>query len=219
MPETARPRRRRPRTPEETRRRLLGSAGELFAARGYSGARTDALAAAAGVNKALISYHFGGKAGLFRAVMAEVIAAARPGIDAVMQDEMPAADRLRQWADFLAGFLDTRPEFAPLLLRQYLDGAADLDDASLDTLATFYRTTEAILAQGVAEGAFRSVNPHDTHLALVGALVFFQASLPVRSGHALADVEAASRSLSAFAQGLAERLLSGIARTHRGDSP
>lgn len=49
---------------ELTRERILQAAVTEFGARGYSGARTAAIAARAGVNAQLISYHFGGKQGL-----------------------------------------------------------------------------------------------------------------------------------------------------------
>jgi TetR/AcrR family transcriptional regulator len=39
-----------------------------FATHGYAGARTDAIAARAGVNRQLISYYFGGKRGLHDAI-------------------------------------------------------------------------------------------------------------------------------------------------------
>jgi AcrR family transcriptional regulator len=52
------------RSPEQTRERILQAAVEEFGAKGYAGARTAAIAARAGVNQQLISYHFGGKQGL-----------------------------------------------------------------------------------------------------------------------------------------------------------
>src|SRR3954451_12770172 len=59
----------RERNPERSRERLLEAALEEFADKGYAGARVDAIAVRAGLNKQLISHHFGGKEGLYRAVM------------------------------------------------------------------------------------------------------------------------------------------------------
>ena len=59
------------RDPERTRAALLDAALAEFAAHGRAGARTSVIAARAGVNKQLISHHFGGKLGLYRSVMAE----------------------------------------------------------------------------------------------------------------------------------------------------
>ncbi len=56
---------------ERSRRRLLEAARAEFAERGYAGARVASIAARAGVNKQLISYHFGGKRGLYDQVRAQ----------------------------------------------------------------------------------------------------------------------------------------------------
>lgn len=58
----------RRRDPERTRAQILDAALQEFGERGYAGARTAAIAGRAGVNQQLISYHFGGKAGLYAAV-------------------------------------------------------------------------------------------------------------------------------------------------------
>jgi AcrR family transcriptional regulator len=58
----------RRRDPERTRERILDAALTEFAARGYAGARVNEIAERAGVNKQLISYYFGGKEGLYRAI-------------------------------------------------------------------------------------------------------------------------------------------------------
>lgn len=50
---------------------LLDSARQLFAAKGYPGASTREIAAAAGVHEVLIFRHFENKAGLFRAAVVE----------------------------------------------------------------------------------------------------------------------------------------------------
>src|SRR2546426_24035 len=60
----------RERNPERSRERILDAALEEFAANGLAGARVDAIARRAGLNKQLISHHFGGKEALYRAVMA-----------------------------------------------------------------------------------------------------------------------------------------------------
>lgn len=59
----------RPRGKSVTRGRIVSAARPLFVTNGYSGTSVRAIAAAAGVDAALISYYFGGKHGLFTEVM------------------------------------------------------------------------------------------------------------------------------------------------------
>ncbi|MBQ0937319.1 CerR family C-terminal domain-containing protein [Ideonella paludis] len=56
---------------EATRERLLLTALRLFAQRGFSATSTREIAQAAGANVAAIAYHFGDKAGLYRAAFFE----------------------------------------------------------------------------------------------------------------------------------------------------
>lgn len=58
---------------EDTRRRILETALEIFAAEGYEGTSTRLLAERAGVNLPAIQYYFGSKEGLFRAVIEHII--------------------------------------------------------------------------------------------------------------------------------------------------
>ncbi|MCB4919544.1 CerR family C-terminal domain-containing protein [Brucella intermedia] len=57
---------------EATRARLIEAGLHLFAEFGVEGVRTRVLAETAGVNQSAIPYHFGGKEGVYRAVIDEI---------------------------------------------------------------------------------------------------------------------------------------------------
>lgn len=59
---------------EDTRRRILETALDLFAAHGYEGASTRQIADGAGVNLPAIQYYFGNKEGLYRAIIEDIAA-------------------------------------------------------------------------------------------------------------------------------------------------
>jgi TetR/AcrR family transcriptional regulator len=58
-----------------TRQRIMAAAQKEFAARGFAGARTDAIACRARVNERMIFYCFDSKEGLYRAVLAQKLSA------------------------------------------------------------------------------------------------------------------------------------------------
>jgi TetR/AcrR family transcriptional regulator len=60
---------KRKRNPEQKRRALLQAALEDFSAEGIAGARTASIARRAGVSKQLIAHYFGGKRGLYDALV------------------------------------------------------------------------------------------------------------------------------------------------------
>jgi AcrR family transcriptional regulator len=57
------------RDPEATKQRILAAALHEFSAKGISGARVDAIAQRAKVNKRMLYYYFGSKDGLFREIL------------------------------------------------------------------------------------------------------------------------------------------------------
>jgi TetR/AcrR family transcriptional regulator len=80
-----------PRDPEATKRRILDAALQEFSAKGISGARVDAIAARAGVNKALLYYYFGSKEDLFREVLGQPLAEHSHGL---RSENVSGSDRL-----------------------------------------------------------------------------------------------------------------------------
>jgi TetR/AcrR family transcriptional regulator len=62
------------RDPGRTRERILSAALKEFAAHGFAGARVDAIARRAAINKRMLYHYFEDKEGLFRAVLRRKIA-------------------------------------------------------------------------------------------------------------------------------------------------
>ena len=62
-----------PRLPDDRRTRIIEAAIREFAAKGYAGASTNAIAAGAGVAKGLAFHHFGSKEALFVAAFEAVV--------------------------------------------------------------------------------------------------------------------------------------------------
>ena len=62
------------RNPERTRGRILSAALQEFAANGFAGARVDAIARRAAINKRMLYHYFGNKEHLFREVLRRKIA-------------------------------------------------------------------------------------------------------------------------------------------------
>jgi AcrR family transcriptional regulator len=107
----------------------VAAARALFGERGYRGATVRAIAAAAGVDQALISYHFGSKQGLFAQAL-QLPCADPAGLDAALTGPVATlADRLldalcRQWdpAEPTETCQLALDETTVRALRDYLDG-------------------------------------------------------------------------------------------------
>ncbi|MFD7157909.1 TetR/AcrR family transcriptional regulator [Kribbella sp. NPDC059898] len=111
----------RQRDPERSKQQLLDAAEVEFGAHGFSGARVGEIAARAGVNKQLISYYFGGKEGLYRAV-AERWRASEPAIT-------EGAESLGEMVGAYARTSIARPDLLRLLVREAVDRDTSSNDA------------------------------------------------------------------------------------------
>lgn len=118
-----------PRDPEARRTALLDAALVEFSRHGLAGARTSAIAARAGVNKQLISHHFGGKEGLYRAL-----------IDRWLQAESDYAAEGAPLADLVTAYARSAAEdrdLHRLVVREALDGeatGAGISDADVEDM-------------------------------------------------------------------------------------
>lgn len=176
----ATPDRRTDRDPDATRRVLLDAAAEQFAAHGFQGCRTQGIADAAAVNKAMISYHFGGKLGLYRAVIRDHLAGLQPRLQGLREESGSAESKWRRYLRELMGMFVARPALYRIILREHLDGGGRLQREFAEDISEFFRTTQAILEQGRREGSVGDVDPHAVHLSLIGAITFYLASIPFR---------------------------------------
>lgn len=89
--------------PEDARHRLLMAGLRLFAQQGFSKTSTRELAEAAGANVAAISYYFGDKAGLYRAVFFEPLGTPEDDIARYNGVDLSLEEALR---GFYAGFME-----------------------------------------------------------------------------------------------------------------
>lgn len=164
-----------------TREALITAGAQLFAERGYDGVPVAVLAQKAGVNKAMINYHFGGKRNFYRAIVSESFAEIVAGVEALAQSSRPAPEALRELIAVVGDLASRRhPHFCPMMLREVMAGGKHLDPELIDKPARILAAVQRIVARGVADGDFRPVDPLLTHLSLVGSLVFFFATARFR---------------------------------------
>ena len=159
--------------------RILAAAAEAFAESGFEGARVDEIAARAGVNKAMLYYHVGDKAALYREVLVKNFDLV---LDAVTRSVEAAAtpnDKLRAFIDGLssaAGKIEYHPQ---IMLREIASGGANLDPEILQRIFHAMALLFEILDEGVAADRFKPTNPLMTHFTIVGAVVFMTSVAPL----------------------------------------
>jgi TetR/AcrR family transcriptional regulator len=211
-------RERERRDPAATREALLRAGEELFSARGFDGVSIGEIAERAGVNKALISYHFRGKRGLYAAVLESTFAEMAAHVEAIEAGAEDAAAALHGLLEAFARVARERPGFPTLFLREVL--ATGIEPTVLPYLLRIIGVSRRLAERGVREGLFRRVDPVLLHFALVGSIVFFFSTERARQ-RAVADglVPFRMPDPAAFVRFLEETTLRGLAPSDRPSGP
>jgi len=171
-----------------SRQRLLEAAAAEFAARGFAGANVDRIARAARLNKAMIYYHFKSKAALYREILRDMFGAVAAGVAAVDASDDEPADKIRAFVDAIASAAEARPHFPPIWFREIAEGGTHLDAGTLANVTAVVKTLGRIVQEGHAKRRFERVNPMLIHAGIVGPLLLYFASGPMRRRLAAAGV-------------------------------
>jgi TetR/AcrR family transcriptional regulator len=163
-----------------TQESLKAAGTTLFAERGFDGARVEEIARRAKVNKAMISYHFGGKAGLYRAILIDSFEPALRRFQELRDPALSADLALARFVELFAETVAGRPGLPAMILREALSGGRHLDRKVLPYFVAVFSVVREIVERGIREGVFRRVDPFLTHQSLIGSLVFFYAVAPLR---------------------------------------
>lgn len=198
---------------DETIHLILDASAAIFAEMGFAGARMDEIARRAGVNKAMIYYHVGDKAALYAAVFQEAIERNGAILDTAIKKESSCAGRLQAVVATIAQIAASTPHLPRLLLREAASGGANLPEPVLKGIAGIFQKVREILAEGVTQGHFRSVDPLLTHVLIIGSIMFLTSAEPMeRRIASLAGLPFAAGALSteAISRHVADLLLHGL---------
>jgi len=167
----------------ETRGRILEAALNEFAANGMAGARTEQIAAAAGVNKALLYYYFESKEKLYAATLEMVSARVRDRSMAVFLREASPGERLLRAALDHFDRILTQREFQSLM-QQEMMRLHKGEEGALPVLVKrifgpLHAMFQSMVREGIASGELIEVEWLQIVLTALGANVFYFLSAPV----------------------------------------
>jgi TetR/AcrR family transcriptional regulator len=165
---------------EVTREALVAAGIELFAEFGFAGATTEVIARKAGVNKAMINYHFGGKEGLYEAILDRTLGPLAERLAELSRSEFSPEEILPRLLGTLRELHESRPNLSIMLLREIVSGGQHLGDRLLPRFLRIFATVRELVERGIRSGHLRQVDPLMTHLTLMGSVVFFYATAPFR---------------------------------------
>jgi AcrR family transcriptional regulator len=168
---------RRPRVndPEGTRSNIIEVATAEFAGKGFSGARVDDIAARTKTSKRMIYYYFGGKEGLYIAVLEASYRSIRSVEAALDLEHQDPEQALRALISFTFDYQNAHPEFVRLVMNEnILNGAYLSRSKVIQRLnATVIDALRDLLVRGQRAGAFRpDLDPVDLHMSISALCIF-----------------------------------------------
>jgi AcrR family transcriptional regulator len=138
---------------------ILREATRLFAAQGYAGTTTRAIATAAGLNIATVHYHFGGKRAVYLAVMERAYVAERHALEQALAevstaDARSSAASLHLLLDRYLDFCAEHPDIPALWMHRWLSDAEDVTGMERRFAQPLVALVTDAFAPAVAAGHF-----------------------------------------------------------------
>src|SRR5271165_5291256 len=169
--------------PEASRDAILKAALAEFAQEGLAGARVDAIAASAGVNKALLYYYFHDKESLYGAVLDRFFIHLTERVMGELDGSSPLGERLLRYTCAHFDCVAESPHYAKLFQGELMSAGRG-GSAHLTRIAELYirpiamRVSE-LLRQGIASGEFRQVDPFQFAPSIAAINVHYFVIAPV----------------------------------------
>lgn len=152
---------------DPVRDRILREATRLFAAQGYAATPIQEVAAAAGVTKPTLVYHFTSKEGLRDAVLTGVLAHWQAELPRLLAAATGKGPRLDALLDALFGFFRAEPALARLVLREMLDRPDDMGGRLRRELQPWTMLLAQAVRMGQGGGLLRADADPEAFLVLV----------------------------------------------------
>jgi AcrR family transcriptional regulator len=168
-------RRSRVNDPEGTKRNIVDVATREFAQKGYGGARVDAIAERTRTSKRMIYYYFGGKEGLYLAVLEEAYSSIRRTEATLDLERLPPEAALRTLVAFTFDYYIKHPEFVRLVMNEnIMDGVHMARSKTIGKLnVTVIDALRGLIARGQRAGVFRrDIDPIELHMSISALGIF-----------------------------------------------
>ena len=169
--------------PEESRASILRAAVREFAEHGIAGARTDAIAHAAGVNKALLYYYFKDKQTMYGAVLDQVFSGLKQRVFASLEGDATPREKILAYVGAYFDYIAANPLYPRLVQREMMRAgrgySPNLQHIAKDYFLPIFSRLSSVLNEGIARGEFRPVDPVHFIPTVVAIIVFYFSSAPV----------------------------------------
>ncbi len=168
---------------DQTRSRILAAAIREFSESGLAGARTERIAEAAGVNKALLYYYFHGKDELYSAALEAVVESVRANTFAVLDADAGAGERFLSIVlnhfDRMYSYRAFQNLMQQEMIRLHRGESNAMRPIAENFMRPLWERVHAVVEEGIVAGELIPVEWTQLIYAGLGANVFYFLSAPM----------------------------------------
>jgi TetR/AcrR family transcriptional regulator len=166
--------------PEQSRSAILQAAIREFAREGVAGARTDAIAKAAKVNKALLYYYFRDKDALYVAALEQVFRERDQVLMPILRENTPPAEKILRYVGAFFDFLAGHPQHREMVQREMfmLPRRAQAQRIIKTYMKPLFEELLKLVREGITAGVFRPVDPMQFIPSMAAVVVHYFGSAP-----------------------------------------
>ena len=193
--------------------KIYSAAEKNFAQMGFTGARMDQIAKDAGVNKATIYYHTGGKQALYEEVLKRAFGALADQVSESTSNVIAAEDRLKAYINTIVTNICSSDSFSSIILHEVATGGAHITDAVVEQIQHTTGTLGSILSKGVLDTKFKLADAAIVHMMIIGCVNLYIAGTPIRERVSLGRIHKANKlsdTPEAMAEQIADIIINGI---------
>jgi len=169
--------------PAASRAAILRAAAKEFAEHGIAGARTDAIAREARVNKALLYYYFKDKETLYGAVLDHAFSGLKATVFRVLDSDLPPREKIMTYVGTYFDFIASNQVYPKLMQREMMRAreghSPHIEKLVKNYFQPIYARVGELLRKGIAEGEFRKIDPAHFIPSMVAMIIFYFSSAPL----------------------------------------
>ncbi len=166
----------------ETEEKVLDAARDIFQEKGFSGARMDDIAKAAGVNKALLHYYYRSKANLFDRVFKEAFSQFFEKVMGVLSGDLPLDVKIYKIVDMYSSMLLHNKHLPLFVLSEIRENPDHLIEMIKDKRKDALNNLEQQLQEGYENGSIIKISASEFFINLVSLTVFPFLTRPILKG-------------------------------------
>jgi TetR/AcrR family transcriptional regulator len=179
---TAKPRLGSRGRPEQSRAAILEAAVREFSREGVAGARIDAIARSARVNKALLYYYFKDKEALYSAVLDQVFGGLTVAVNPAFALNVPPREKILSYVRAHFDYVAAHPLYPRIVQGEMMstgrNGSSQLDRIVKQYFRPLAGQLSQVLSEGMAAGDFRRVDPMQVVPSMISVIVFYFINAP-----------------------------------------